>query len=174
MAPVPLFHPLWGNILRNLILFGKLITGICFLSPGHHCSHIVTLAFLSTGPCQVLACPTVPAYFKLLSVLWFPFYLHLPVILLSFFLSICSQAKKLENTSSQKYLQSLSSFLPCHMPVNKELDGVSTSQSGVASDFPGYQHDTRTDLFSNLFIKILPRTVELSVLYFKSYSVVCV
>lgn len=112
MAPTPLFHPLWGNISRNLILFGKLITGICFSSPGHHCSHIVTLAFLSTGPCQVLASPTAPAYFKLFSVLWFPFYLYLPVILSSFFPSICSRTKKLENTSSQRYLQSLSSFFP--------------------------------------------------------------
>lgn len=112
MAPAPLFHPLWGNILRNLILFGKLITGICFLSPGHHCGLTVTLAFLSTGPCQVPACPTAPAYFKPFSVLWFPFYLYLPVILPSFFPSICSHAKKLENTGSRRYLQSLSSFFP--------------------------------------------------------------
>ena len=109
VAPAPLFHPLWGNILRNLILFGKLITGMCFLSPGHRCSLIVTLAFLSTGPCWVLACPTASMYFKLLSVLWFPFYLYLPAILPSFF---CSHEKKLEKTASQRYLQSLSSFFP--------------------------------------------------------------
>lgn len=123
MAPAPQFHPLWGNILRNLILFGKLITGIHFLSPGHHCSHTVTLAFLSTGLCQVLACPSAPAYFKLSKVLWFPFYLYLPVILPSFFPSIRSQAEKLESTSSQRYLQSLSSFFPVTRLSTRSLMG---------------------------------------------------
>lgn len=173
MAPASLFHPLWGNLLRNLILFGKLNTRIYFLSPGHHCSHIVTLTFLSTGPAKYLPVPLLQHILNT-SVLWFPFHLYLPVILPSFFPGICSHAKKLENTSSQRYLQSLSSFFPCHKPVNKGFDEVSTSLSGVRSDFPGYQHDTRMDLFSSLFIIILPDREDLNVFHFKICLIVWV
>lgn len=106
VAPMPLFHPLWGNIPRNLILFGKLIPGMYFLPTG---TTAATLAFLSTGiPCPVLShCSSRFETLQLYGFLLIYFSLNLP----SFFPGICKEAGELQLPEEPPELEQL---LPCH------------------------------------------------------------
>lgn len=160
MAPVPLFHPLWGDISRYLLLFGELIPRMYFFPPS---STAVTLAFLSTGiPCQVLS--HCSSRFETLQLYGF-LSIYFSLNLLSFFPGI---PKMLESSRSQRSLQSWSSFSP--VPgVSQELDGSWIPQPGLGADFPNFQCGS----CSRLSIKILPYPVHLSILHFQSDLSLC-